>query len=156
MESNCDTSLIKQRSKEWFEIRDSCLVTGSTINKAIGLDGLKKQKMHLDVKARRKQPDEISSKLQEKFDHRAKNELHAISTTCSSFLPAFHPDLNYFEEGCYVELDNNKPYLVISPDGSLRGANLVAISGIEIKCPMPGKIFTTPVHYKLPTYYVCY
>jgi hypothetical protein len=154
MESNCDPSLIKQRSKEWFEIRDSCIVTGSTINKAIGLEGLKSQKMHLDVKAGRKQPDEISHELQEKFDHGAKNELNAVSTICSSFLPAFHPELKCFEEGCYVEFDNNKPCLVISPDGSLRNADLAAVSGIEIKCPMPGKIFTTPVHYKLPKYYV--
>jgi hypothetical protein len=25
---------------------------------------------------------------------------------------------------------------------------------IEIKCPIPGKSFTTPVHYEVPSYYI--
>lgn len=39
--------LLKQRSEAWHTIRNSCIVTGSTINIATGRDGLRKQKAFL-------------------------------------------------------------------------------------------------------------
>ena len=37
---------VKQRSDKWFEIRKQYRITGSTLNAALGLDTLKKQKDH--------------------------------------------------------------------------------------------------------------
>jgi hypothetical protein len=39
-------SLMRQRTDSWFSIRKQALVTGSTINSAIGLNGLKAQEEH--------------------------------------------------------------------------------------------------------------
>lgn len=38
-----DPSTVKQRSPIWFDIRKQPVITGSSINKAIGLNGLKTQ-----------------------------------------------------------------------------------------------------------------
>lgn len=149
-------SLIKQRSEAWFEIRKQCLITGSTIHKAIGFDGLKNQKCFLQEKLGLKPPDSVSKELQSKFDHGAANETNAIATFVSSYLPAFHPNCSFYEEGCYIQKENGRQMLVVSPDGSIRdrkNENHLQFA-IEIKCPFPGKVFTTDVHYKLPNYYV--
>lgn len=68
-DQNMESSLLKQRSEAWFQLRRQCLVTGSTINRAIGLDGLKKQKEFLDEKTGRKPEKEISAGLQRMFEH---------------------------------------------------------------------------------------
>ena len=39
-----ESSVIKQQTSAWQKIREYSIATGSTINKAIGLEGLKKQK----------------------------------------------------------------------------------------------------------------
>ena len=50
---------------------------------------------------------------------------------------------------------------VVSPDGSIRKTitvnnitSSVPVIGVEIKCPYPGKVYSTPVHYRLPEYYI--
>jgi hypothetical protein len=46
-------------------------------------------------------------------------------------------------------------FCVVSPDGSGRDAqNSKPLYAIEIKYPIPGKSFTTPVHYEVPSYYI--
>ena len=45
--NNIDNSdLIKQRTPEWYSLRESCRVTGSTMFKALGFDTLSRQKEH--------------------------------------------------------------------------------------------------------------
>ena len=45
--------------------------------------------------------------------------------------------------------------MVVSPDGSGKASDPIQTRlGFEFKCPMQGKLFTTPVHYKVPHYYI--
>ena len=132
-----------------------CLFTGSTINRAIGLEGLKKQRQFLDEKTGRKPQQKVSADMQEMFDHGTLNEKNAISTFVSKFLPVFHPELSLYEEGCYIKKQTGYPSLLL-----VQIAAFVILKqkrfffGDEIKCPFPGKIYSTPVNYSLPHYYV--
>ncbi|WAQ97365.1 hypothetical protein MAR_030055 [Mya arenaria] len=147
---NTDSALIKQRFQAWKELRKSCPVT---INKAVGLEGLKQQKLHLDIKSGRKEPEPVPDDLQRKFDYWTRNELNAVASLVSTVFPAFEAGASLYEEGCYVVENDGRPSIVIIPDGSLRKDSNV-LAGIEIKCPMPRKIYTNPVQYTLPHYYV--
>ena len=149
-----DTRLIKQRTPAWQAIREHSIATGSTVNKAIGLEGLKKQKEFILQKSGKMEPPSISEDLQRKFDHGTENEINAVATLVSTVLPAFCPKSCFYEEGCYVESAGDKFLLTVSPDGSLRVDERV-VAGIEIKCPYPGKIYSEPVQYEIPHYYVC-
>ena len=149
-------AVVKQRSERWFQIRKTSLVTGSTIHKAIGLDSLKKQREHLEVESGKKEPPEVSAALQAMFDHGTINEVNAVATFVTTVLPSVCPEGMFYEEGCYVEERNGKAVLVVSPDGSIRHCDDPSnvLFGVEIKCPMPDKTYTTPVHYTIPRYYI--
>ena len=148
--------LVKQRSERWLHIRKTFVVTGSTIHKAIGLDTLKKQREHLDVASGKKDPPENSADLQAMFDYGTANEVTAVATFVSTVLPSFCPEGMFYEEGCYIEEKDGKSLLVVSPDGSIRHCDDPSnvLFGIEIKCPVPDKTYTTPVHYTIPRYYI--
>lgn len=92
-----------------------------------------------------------SQKIHRKKIHVIMHEVNAVAALVSKYLPAFAPHLSYYEEGCYIEKEDGRIVLVVSPDGSLRCNG----NEIEIKCFFPGKAFTTPVHYGIPHYYVC-
>lgn len=55
-----------------------------------------------------------------------------------------------------MESYQDERLMVVSPDGSCRNIfkQAKASFGLEIKCPFPGKTYTTPVLYHLPTYFV--
>ena len=82
---------IKQRTTEWFKIRKNAHVTGSTLNKAFGLDTLLKQKEHHYVFVRGHQEPPVSRELQKMFDHGTRNEIDAITTLVSTIVPAYLP-----------------------------------------------------------------
>ena len=153
--SSEEPHLTKQRTEAWKQFREGSLVTGSTINKAIGLDGLKKQKEYFAERFGGKTTPAISEDLQKRFDYGTENEINAVATFVSTFMPAFVPDGCFYEEGCYPERKNGDIVLTVSPDGSVRNDENETICGIEIKCPMPGKVFTEPVQYVIPRYYIC-
>ena len=158
--SECDNVLrlmpvIQQRSEAWFAVRKLALVTGSTFNKAIGMEGLKRQQSHFDAVYNNKEQQEPDLETKKRFQHGQVNEINAVATLVSKVLPIYFPELEFYEEGCYALKMKNDGLIIVSPDGSLRHLSKQEPSiGIEIKCPYPGKTFTTPVHYKLPTYYV--
>ena len=126
---------IKQRSERWFQIRKTSLVTGSTINKAIGLETLKKQREHLEIASGKMKSPEVSDDLQAMFDYGTVNEVNAVATFVSSVLPSFCPDGVFYEEGCYTEENDGKVVLVVSPDGSIRHSDDSSnvLFGVEIK-----------------------
>ncbi|XP_071137033.1 uncharacterized protein [Mytilus edulis] len=158
---NLNTSLIKQRSDEWHSIRKTAKVTGSTAHQALGLSGLKKLQEHFEYVFHQKDRPDFSEDAQKRMKYGTDNEINAIGTLVSKILPIFYPNFSFVEEGCEVVCDKDETFLIVSPDGSARYFNsenykpsdAVALA-IEIKCPYPNKLYTTPVYYKMPWYYV--
>ena len=89
------------------------------------------------------------------------NIIHAVATLVGKVLPVHFPDKVFVEAGCYALHATSTGVFLVSPDGSLRtkvkdenDGPGKTFSAVEIKCPYPGKQFTTPVQYSLPLYYV--
>ena len=144
---------VKQRSEEWHKIRREALITGSTIYKALGLDTLKAQREHFDnvvCGIPEKQPSEEQMK---NMKYGTENEINAVATVVGRILPVMHPNMKCFEEGCLPVEFNDKPFLVVSPDGSIGytgDANYRQIyCGLEIKCPVRQLHNEVPVRYYL-------
>ena len=98
---------------------------------------------------------EFDEETKLRMKHGVDNEQNAMVTLVSKILPVYYPGVDYFEEGCYEVIVNETPLIVVSPDGSGRrdSSNGVVVA-FEFKCPAPGKTFTTPIHYEVPTRYV--
>ena len=78
---------IEQRSEEWFNVRQGATVTGSTIYKAVGCDGLKKMREHYDnVLCKEKSPD-VPKGSQDAMKYGTENEVNAMATFVGSILP---------------------------------------------------------------------
>ena len=156
-EGNINTSLLKQRSDAWHEVRNQAKVTGSTCLAAIGLSGLKKHKEHFAHVYKQRAKEEYSDEVQKRLRHGTENEIHAVATLISKVLPVYQPEALFVEEGCETIKEGEHVLMIVSPDGSIRISTengLETLAGVEIKCPYPGKLYTTPVHYELPWYYV--
>ena len=150
-----DSRFVKQRGKPWMKIREQARATGSTLHNAIGLNSLKAQLEHFDYVMHKIEKNTVDESTKQKMKYGTDHEIDAVATMVGKVLPIYHPDLTYIEEGCYVLSENDKPLIVVSPDGSGRqDISDKAAVGFEFKCPYPGKTFTTQVQYTLPTYYV--
>ena len=79
----------KQRSELWKNLLAAYPVIGSSMNKAMGLNGPKAQKEHINVVKGVHQPAPISKEHQEKFDHGTNNEQNAIATLAGIVLPYY-------------------------------------------------------------------
>ena len=93
--------LIKQHTEAWHKLRQGAVVTGSTMYSALGLRSLKEQKQHYDQVYEGKQTA-VSDELQELFDYGTKNEINGIATLVGKYLPVFHPNVIFQEDGCNV------------------------------------------------------
>ncbi|CAC5410294.1 unnamed protein product [Mytilus coruscus] len=151
---------IKQRSEEWFQLREKFKVTGSSLYKALGLDLLKNQQSHFDkVISGKKSTEEFSKEVKKRMEHGTINEINATATLVSKFLPIYYPEMKYIEEGVHYVNDNDQPYFIVSPDGSLgymdtlSSSDPVPLIGCEFKCPVATE-YKTPVHYEVPKRYV--
>jgi hypothetical protein len=151
-----DYRFIKQKTDAWFEVRKQAVVTGSTLNAAVGLESLKKQLEHFDMVAYGKEKPEFSEAVKVRLQHGVDNEPKAVATLVSKVLPMFYPDLIFYEEGCYKKDIKENKSIVVSPDGSCRDQFDRPIFAVEIKCPAPRSdiSFKTRLHYSLPKYYV--
>ena len=156
------TQYLKQRSPEWFEERKKFKVTGSTAFTAIGLDTLKEQKLFFDKTLSGLDISKTDAQISA-MDYGTQNEANAVATLVTKIMPVLYPKLTFFEEGAYKVSDESqdKPYLIVSPDGSLRdmSENKTALEksakvGIEIKCPTDNIPFKSPVLYSPPRRYV--
>ncbi|CAG2209236.1 unnamed protein product [Mytilus edulis] len=150
-ENEHDATITKQRSDEWFRLREKSRLTGSTFYKGLGLGKLKDQQTHYDKVYRGKEP-EISKDLQDLFDYVTEQEINALGTLLGKIMPVYFPNLTYKEDGCEV-ISLNDSYAIISGDGSGIDQNHSNKVAFEFKCPKPGKQRTTDVHYTLPKYY---
>ncbi|WAR15615.1 hypothetical protein MAR_005720 [Mya arenaria] len=116
-----NTRLIPQRTDKWFEVRKCAKVTGSTLYKALGLDGLKKQKEYFEHIKCNLPEQEVSEQAKLNMQHGTLNEENAVATIISKIMPIFTVELVFFEEGCVQVFDEDaQPFLVVFPDGSLR------------------------------------
>ena len=130
---------IQQRTEEWFEIRKQAKVTGSSLNKALGLDGLQKQKDFFDHIKCNLPEKEVSETARRNMEHGTLNEENAVATIVSKIMPVLSPELIFCEEGCVQVYDENgNTFLVVSPDGSLRENSSLQSSkvAVEKKCPV--------------------
>ena len=145
---------IKQKTPQWHEIRNTARVTGSTMHRALGFDTLKNQQQHFNVHVLGKEAPPTEAKNVDAFKYGTDNEINAVATTVGKILPSLFPDEDFVEEGCEIMKLAEKTFMVVSPDGSLRN-DQHTVKAIEIKCPLPGKVYTTDVHYVVPIYYIC-
>ena len=146
--------VIRQRTNAWHKIRTGGKVTGSIINKSLGLESLKKQNCYIENRFYGKPISDLTPVDSGRMKYGSENEINAISTLIGKILPTLFPDYTFFEEGCCVVKHKDEGFLVISPDGSCRGQD-GSVLGCEFKCPYPDKQYSTVVHYKIPKYYVC-
>ena len=146
---------VQQRSVAWEKIRQEAKVTGSTMYNALGLGSLKSQLEHFDSVMFNKQKEQVSSDVSTRLKHGTDNEVNASATFTGKFLPVFHSNLCFFEEGCYRISVEKDVCVIVSPDGSCREyVDDQAVFAVECKCPFPGSLYTTPVHYTIPKYYI--
>ena len=128
---------MKQRSEKWYEIRNSAIVTGSTLYKVTCLYGLKSLKEHFKSVCCGSKQKQVPESVQKAMDYGTKNKINGIATLVGKVLPVIEPKLTYNEEGCVrFSLTNSNKYIVVSPDGSLSNQNTeCTVSAVEIKCP---------------------
>ena len=141
----------KQRSSKWFELRKSARVTGSTLYKALGLDGMRRLKEHFDHVVCGVPESSPSEEAQKAMAYGSENEINAVATAVGKALPVLYPGLRFHEEGCIeIKTEDGKPFMIVSPDGSLRKdfSESSTTVGIEIKCP------TRKVHNEFPSRYL--
>ena len=117
-----DSRYVKQRTDQWFTFRSEALVTGSTCNNALGLGRLKQQQSHYDKVVLGKPENRVFTEEQKQnMEYGTLHEIDGIATVVGRILPAFYPNVEYFEEGCVrMSLDDQQSFFVVSPDGSLK------------------------------------
>ena len=89
LDDDSNMQFIKQRSDKWFQLRKKYRVTGSTLNMAIGLDTLQKQKEHHYIHVCGQKPPPTPPDLQKKFDYSTRNEVNSTATLISTIAPAY-------------------------------------------------------------------
>ena len=70
-----NSSFVKQQLEEWHALRNSAMVTGSTLGKAIGLLTLKEQKEYYQHKFKN-QKSKISDELKKILEYGTENEVY--------------------------------------------------------------------------------
>jgi hypothetical protein len=155
-----DTSIVKQRSEPWHRLRQEAKFTGSTTHTAVGFYGLKRAQQLHDLKHKKHEDPKVDNEQMRRMQHGAENEIHAVATAVAKILPVYFPENVFVEEGCErITHNQDENFMIVSPDGSIREINEnrqpkpSALVGVEIKCPFPGKVYTTPVYYTIPWYY---
>ena len=79
---------------------------------------------------------EVDAKTKEIMEY--EHEKDAMATFVGKVVPVVAPDLVFCEEGCdEMEKQSGKPFLVVSPDGSLRRNKELTSTeiAVEFKCP---------------------
>ena len=166
LDDDSNMQFIKQRSDKWFDLRKRYIVTGSTLNAALGLDTLQKQKEHHYVHVRGRKPPPIPVELQKKFDHGTRNEVNATATLISTIAPAYLPAcFAFYEIGpSFIHTQNGKKILEVSADGVMQctlgeACPNYQVHGnrrilIEFKSPVPQENVAETIFYEVPNRYM--
>ena len=159
--SNCQ--YIKQRTVEWEVLKSTARVTGSTLNAAIGLDTLARQKQHHYEFVCGHGRCVTDPHVQQCLKHGSDNEVNIITTLVSLIMPAFLPMCYcYFEVGPVI-IQYGRIKIVISADRTIRCPNGKTCKNyakhgervivLEFKSPFPMKenpnvtVYDTPPHH---------
>ena len=162
LDQDCNMQFIKQRSEKWFEVRKRYHVTGSSLNTALGLDTLQKQKSITTFMCVEEKPPPIPADLQKKFDHGTQNEVNATATLISMIAPAYlSACYAFYEVGpAFIHTQDGKKIIEVSVDGVMQCSLGEAcpnyhIHGnrhilIEFKSPVPQENVAETIFYKVP------
>ena len=159
-----NSQYIKQRTVEWEVLRSTARVTGSTMNSALGLDTLNRQKQHHYEFVCGHGKYISDPLLKKRLQHGSENEVNIIATLMSLILPSYLPPcFAYFEVGPVV-LQHENLKIVVSGDGILRCTNGATcthftdhgdrIVALEFKSPYPTSENPNVTVYETPTRYV--
>ena len=166
IEKDENVQYIKEWSDEWFVVHKKARVMGSTLNAAIGLDTLMKQKNHHYVHIRGCQPPSIPLDLQKKFDYGTKNEVNGISLLISTIVPAYLPACyTFYEVGAsFISSGRREKLVEVGMDGILQctfseNCPNYAMHGerkivVEIKSPVPQENIAKTIFYEVPAQYM--
>ena len=163
--NNIDNSdLIKQRTPEWYSLRESCRVTGSTMFKALGFDTLSRQKEHHNTFVCGRSPPTHSSEVKEKLQHGTLNEQNILATLTGLILPSFLPPCYaFFEVGAKILKGSSLfDQVAVSTDGILKctqGDTCLTCNEkksivVEFKSPFATKENPHVTTYDIPLRYV--
>ena len=166
LDNERNMQFVKQRSDKWFEIRKQYRITGSTLNAALGLDTLKKQKDHHYVHIRGRKHPPTPPELQKKFDYGTKNEVNATATLITTVAPAYLPACYAFYEvgPAFINSTDRKNLIEVSADGVLqcslgkdcpnyhvhRDRRIL----VEFKSPVPQENIAETNFYEVPSRYM--
>ncbi|CAH1789092.1 unnamed protein product [Owenia fusiformis] len=150
---------IKQRTPEWFDLRQRYRLTGSTLYNALGLRTLKAQQEHFDSVVKGKKKPDFTDETKSYLEYGTANEPNLVATLTGKILPAFYPNYVFVEEGAREIKRKDKSTMLISGDGALVNKNEFDSAmessrapkmeiAIEGKCRFP-KDYKLPVHYGL-------
>ena len=108
-----------QYSKMWWDLRDTALVTGSTLMKAVGFDILKVEKQHVNVYVKKRPAPEIPDDVKKYIKFGQENKVHAISTLVGLMLPALKPKCySFYEVGPqFIHGQTRENLIEVSADG---------------------------------------
>ena len=142
---------VKQKSAKWISLRELARVTGSTIYKAVGCDGLGKQKDHFEKVICGVPEKEPSDDIKAAMEHGVTNEINAVATIVGKIIPVVEPTLKFCEEGCVlIEQSDGSIFMVVSPDGSLRRDRTLNSTEVAIEIKYPVR----KVHTEFPPRYL--
>ena len=140
-----------------IDIRKESVVTGSTYNKAWGLEKLKQQQAYLSKVILGLDEDNAtySDDVRRNMEYGTKHEIDGVATMVSGIIPALFPTLDYYEEGCVrMALKENPSFFVVSPDGMFcTGSDKTPQFMYENKCKVKNP-FATDAYYANSKYYI--
>ena len=166
LDDDSNMQFIKQCSDKWLELRKNYRIRGSTLNSAIGLDTLQKQKELHYVHVCGRKPPPILPDLQKEFDHGTKNEVNATATLVTTILPAYLPACYafYVVGPAFIHTNDGKKILEVSADGVLqcsigKDCPNYHVHGdrrilVEFKSPVPQENVAETIFYEVPSRYM--
>lgn len=167
-----ETYYIKQGSDLWHQQRKLARVTGSSMNRALGLDNkkpLKLQQEHHYVKVQGKHAEPPDDTVKEMMEYGRVNEVNALATVVGMMMNVFCPPCHYMVEMGPVFIDSPKrsKLIEVSADGQIYCINEAGGQCpwqnlhcsdthimLELKCCYPREGMPHLPWYEVPARYV--
>ena len=96
----------------------------------------------------------IELQIMSNMQHGIENEKNGLATFMGKVMPVFYPGCIFQDDGCMKKGLQLNRSMVISGDGSIMMKGIENVkTTVEIKCPVPGKVWTTDTYYQIRTRY---